>query len=336
MVNSAADITPEDRIDRLFEEAGGCGLFQVFAYVAIAIGMSAPSWFIYEFGYLTQAPDAYVCTYAAGVTPDPSICTKENICDDDPRIASWEADPDSPDTLDNWQQKLDLTCVDSWKISMIGASLFIGMAVTLLWLPSIADRRGRKQVFWLGMACQQLLYTGLMLTHSLAVMIVLVFLFGMLSSVRLNVGYIYLMEVLPKKAQTNVTSCWSVQEAAIYVVATIYFWKISKQWFWYCFIGYVWQLTSLVCLFWMPESQRYLIKRGRTDEARKAFMQIARTNGREINWEDFHFKTSKMNILKTPRGRHIRTLEIVGFPASASQDTIKSWVSQQVGKEVSD
>ena len=86
----------------------------------------------------------------------------------------------------------------------------------------------------------------------------------------------------------------------------------------------------------MPESPRYLIKRGRTDEARKAFIQIARTNGREINWEDFHFKTSKMSILKTPRGRHIRTLEIVGFPASASQDTIKSWVSQQVGKEVSD
>ena len=168
------------------------------------------------------------------------------------------------------------------------------------------------------MVCQLLFYTGVMFTHSLTVIIVLVFLFGMLSSVRLNVGYIYLMEVLPKKAQTNVTSCWSVQEAAIYVVATIYFWKISKQWFWYCFIGYVWQLTSLVCLFWMPESPRYLIKRGRTDEARKAFMQIARTNRREINWEASHFETSKMSILKTPKGRHIRTLEIVGFPASAS------------------
>ena len=93
---------------------------------------------------------------------------------------------------------------------MIGASLFIGMAVTLLWLPSIADRKGRKNVYWLGMACQLLLYTGLMFTRSLTMMIVLFFLFGMLSSIRLNVGYIYLMEVLPKNAQTNVTSCWSV------------------------------------------------------------------------------------------------------------------------------
>ena len=131
-----------------------------------------------------------------------------------------------------------------------------------------------------------------MLTQSLKIMILLVFLFGMLSSIRINVGYTYLMEMLPRKAQTNVTSCWSIQEAAIYVVATIYFWKISKQWFWYCFIGYVWQLISLVCLFWMPESPRYLIKSGKIEQARKALTQIAKTNRREINWDDLHFETS--------------------------------------------
>lgn len=42
-----------DQVDMLFEKAGGCGLFQVIAYIAIAFGMSATSWFVYEFGYFT-------------------------------------------------------------------------------------------------------------------------------------------------------------------------------------------------------------------------------------------------------------------------------------------
>lgn len=45
--------TMEERVDQLYEDAGGCGLFQVFAFVAIAWGMSADSWFIYEVGFLT-------------------------------------------------------------------------------------------------------------------------------------------------------------------------------------------------------------------------------------------------------------------------------------------
>ena len=90
--------------------------------------MSAPSFFIYEIGYLTQEPDpdtGYICTYTT--TPSSSdVCTKENICAGDPQIASWEINPDSDKFLYNWVQKLSLTCVDNWKVGMIGASMYIG------------------------------------------------------------------------------------------------------------------------------------------------------------------------------------------------------------------
>ena len=56
---------------------------------------------------------------------------------------------------------------------MIGASMFVGWASTLLWLPPIADRRGRKNIFWLGMVIDLVLFTGLMLTHEFIVMIFL-------------------------------------------------------------------------------------------------------------------------------------------------------------------
>ena len=149
--------------------------------------------------------------------------------------------------------------MDDWKIGMIGASLFIGWCITLLWLPAMADKKGRRKLFWAGMTGDLLLYTGLMITDSLVVMIILYLCFGMLCSIRIQVGYVYLMEMLPKKAQTNVTSGWNVQEAMIYVIGTLYFWQISKHWFWYCLVGYIWNIISVIFLVWMPESPRYLV-----------------------------------------------------------------------------
>jgi len=74
------------------------------------------------------------------------------------------------------------------------------------------------------MVIQLFLYVGLLITKHLAVMISIWFLFGFLSSVRIQIGYIYLTELMPKKAQTPVTSIWNCQEGFIYVVAVIYFW----------------------------------------------------------------------------------------------------------------
>jgi len=45
--------TLEERVDEMYEELGGCGCFQVLAYLAIGCGMSAVSWFVYETGFLT-------------------------------------------------------------------------------------------------------------------------------------------------------------------------------------------------------------------------------------------------------------------------------------------
>ena len=128
------------------------------------------------------------------------------------------------------------------------------------------------------MIIQLFLYTGLLLTHSLTVMIILFFSFGVLSTIRVQIGYVYLIEMMPKKASSHVTSTWSVQEALIYVFCTIYFWKISRHWIYYCLCGYAWNIISVVCLFWLPESPRYLASAGKLKDARKVFEQMARWN----------------------------------------------------------
>ena len=121
------------------------------------------------------------------------------------------------------------------------------------------------------MVSQLLLYIGLLVTSNFYVMIGIWFSFGFLSSIRISVGYIYMMELLPRKAQTPTTTLWNMQEALIYLVAVIYFWKISTHCFWYVLVGAIWQVISVIMLFFMPESPRYLITAGRNEEARQAF-----------------------------------------------------------------
>ena len=118
---------------------------------------------------------------------------------DDSRIETWVADPDSEKTLDNWVQKLDLTCVDGWKIGLMGAMIFFGWSCTVLWMPSYGDKYGRKKFFWIGIVVDLACYTGIMFTNNLVVMIILWFIMGTMNSFRSNIGYCYLMEMFPKR-----------------------------------------------------------------------------------------------------------------------------------------
>ena len=84
-----------------------------------------------------------------------------------------------------------------------------------------------------------LLYTMLMTCESLDAMIFVMFCFGMTTSIRINVGYVYLMELVPENKQTLIGTCWNIGEAMVYMIGTIYFWKISKDWYFVVLIGYV-------------------------------------------------------------------------------------------------
>ena len=115
-----------------------------------------------------------------------------------------------------------------------------------------------------------------------------------MSPLRINVGYVYLMELMPVKVQTTVTSLWSAMETTIYIIATIYYWKISKHWIWFSLVGFVWNIISATLTFWVPESPRFLLSIGKTDEAKVALEKIASWNRRELeNWEQNFFVKDK-------------------------------------------
>ena len=73
------------------------------------------------------------------------------------------------------------------------------------------------------MVSNLLLFFGLGLCESFNVMLGLAFCFGLLNSIRMNIGYIYMMELFPMKGQALFGSIWLAFEGAIMLFASLYF-----------------------------------------------------------------------------------------------------------------
>jgi len=162
--------------------------------------------------------------------------------------------------LHNWVEKLSLTCVPKWKVGLLGSSLWMGWVLSLLFLPRIADIYGRRWIYLLGMWLLMPILFAMLFTRSLNAMIAIIFMQGFLSTVRVSIGYVYMLEFIPKPNQTIVGTWFSMQVPIITLLATLYFSEISKHWFWLVMVGVILLVCCCVLAIMMPESPKYLLK----------------------------------------------------------------------------
>ena len=220
--NGGADENSE-RIDELLEEAGGVGRFQCLSYFVVSCFISSISFIWYGIPLYTKQPD-YFCTWN-GQAPEQadSVCVAENICASDPRIGSWSIDWSSKTSIHNWQQDFDMMCIPKVKIGLIGSVWFVGWVLTLPFIPRLADIYGRSKLVRIAAVSDLVLFVALGFCNSFRMMLVLSLCFGLLTSIRVNIGFIYMMEMLPKRSQAVLGSIWCAFEASIMLLASLYF-----------------------------------------------------------------------------------------------------------------
>ena len=69
-----------------------------------------------------------------------------------------------------------------------------------------------------------------------------------------------------------------VFNAVVAIIICGYFYYVSNNWMWLQVFAWITNLLCLFALYILPESPKYLISRGRFDDARKVLKVIARVN----------------------------------------------------------
>ena len=131
--------------DQVLIFSGGFGRLQLFTTAVLLLAFVSNSFVIYGVEFLEVYP-AYE-TFKNG-TWQP--IEREQICAES--MAEWRIDYSSDKTFRNWVQKLNLTCESKEIIGLIGSSYFLGMAVSSVLFPRLADIIGPKPILILTMA----------------------------------------------------------------------------------------------------------------------------------------------------------------------------------------
>ena len=125
---------------------------------------------------------------------------------------------------------------------------------------------------------QTLCFAGLYITSNLYVAYVLMFFFGAAAVGRCSISYLFLMELLPKSRQVLTGTILSMNNQLTGLIGCLYFWQISKDWHWLelwaCGSG----IFSMIGVYFLPESPKFLVSLKKYDQARQAINTIARIN----------------------------------------------------------
>ncbi len=111
--------------------------------------------------------------------------------------------------------------------------------MTILWLPLIADKIGRKWIFWGSIVVAASAMITLIFSKSLYLTIATMFVAGMVTSGRTSVGYIFANEFFTPKWQVVFGTAFLFLDSMASLIITLYFDVISKHYRYIVLVGIV-------------------------------------------------------------------------------------------------
>lgn len=155
--------------------------------------------------------------------------------------------------------------------------------MSILTFPRLSDLYGRKKIFYFGLIAYVCVVTFIVIFTNQYLYYCMIFLIGFGGAARMQCGYLYLSEMLPKRWGSIVTSIGLVFVSESVAMGSVYFWFISKYWRPFEIFGIGLAVLTISSVFWMPESPRFYLGQKRYDEAMDSFKNIAKINGVKFN-----------------------------------------------------
>ncbi|KAG0711091.1 Organic cation transporter protein [Chionoecetes opilio] len=174
-----------------------------------------------------------------------------------------------------------LVCERAWLRATVQSLYMVGMLLGSYVLGDASDRFGRKPVFLSALVVMVVVGIGQVAIPHYGALLVLRLLLGASLQGIFLVAYVISMEMVGKRSRTVVGVLAHGFYTIGYFVAALLAWLISS-WRW---LQVAMTLPALLFIpyYWIiPESARWLIAKGRSQEAQVILMKAAKVNGQEI------------------------------------------------------
>jgi MFS family permease len=307
----------------------------LFAYVNGVLASNSCGWCMYNLAYLFLYP-TFECTQQddqgnwVAIPSDSDKCAPSYFCKNLDSV-HWQIDYSSGTTLDNWVSKYDMVC--SNLIPYFGMTFFTGFAISSIFVPSYSDLHGRKGIYVFSLLFNFLSLTTMLVlpaTHSsLYILLGAFFVLGLSSAGRVSVGYCYFLEFQPKKLADTLGTTFNIIEGAIYILLTIWYAYISKNWFWTVALGASIALITLFnAFFFLPESPKWLYDKKEFEKSQEILTNMAKINGVTLKPD---------SCLRKPIGREqVNHLQSPNMKESSvdQEETKSTWEIIRASKQI--
>lgn len=177
--------------------------------------------------------------------------------------------------------EFNLVCGDSWKPHFAVSVYMIGMGMGAC-SGFLADRFGRRTVFlwatFLGFA-----FNGMSgFAWNFVSYVICMFFTGLMGLVNFLVAFIMATEIMDVKHRNSMAIGPFVAFSVGYLFSPLLGFLL-QNWRWYMWANGLLGIFYLPYLWVMPESPRWLITRGRIDDAKKMLRKIAKMNKAEVD-----------------------------------------------------
>lgn len=137
-----------------------------------------------------------------------------------------------PNELSNWADRYDLACGSNkqaehyFKIALLG-----GCLLATLFVPTIADKYGRKTIFCLSFMVSLLAQFGLLISESYDHALILLTLMGLVWPGKLLVGLQYILDFFPASSHRAYVFVFLFLSGILSCFIPIYYGVISKDYY---------------------------------------------------------------------------------------------------------
>lgn len=163
------------------------------------------------------------------------------------------------------------------EIGLLGASTFLGAMIGLLIFGDMSDRLGRRAIFVVNLFFFVVFALAAAFVTDTAELFIVRFLIGVGVGMDIPTSTAYLAEIAPRKQRGRILGSllnimWILGALSSTLIALpLMAWFGDQAWRWMFALAAVPALLVLLGRKGLPESPRWLLARGRVDEAREAF-----------------------------------------------------------------